>query len=48
MNRLLWSLTPRRTARGALALFVVAASLVAGQASGRRGDNERRRDLRAL
>jgi hypothetical protein len=42
MNRLLWSLTPRRTARGALALVVVAATLVAGQASGRRRVNERR------
>ncbi len=42
MNRLLWSFTPRRTARGALALAVMAATLVAGQASGRRQVNERR------
>lgn len=42
MNRLLWSLTPRRTVRGALALVVVAATLMAGQASGRRGVDERR------
>lgn len=41
MNRLLWSLTSRRTARGALALVVMAATLVAGQASSRRRVHDR-------